>query len=336
MTHDLFLFSWLVQPGAYCWRPAPAPSTAEEGPAKAGDDLWAGQPDVSPASPARQYHPLREYTGLFQIFATTPPNPEGVRAFADRFGMLLDARPSVASVRTKRRKGRRTRVTLAEHSEPFHMWRTEILQMREAVRLWRMLEEADREGLGSHVRCQRRSARGASVEYDSHPQLPAGVEPPPPDGRTKLVVPLDQPAGSRLPDPGDPSLAVRILQDLIAPRLVDGVRPTVTLEPGLNGAIRIGLMPVHLLAGLWLQFAFAVSEHKEYRRCPVCQCEFEVSPGVARTNRRFCSIACKNASFRGRQGQARRMHAEGKTPRQIAQELGADVTTIEGWLGAGG
>jgi hypothetical protein len=62
----------------------------------------------------REYKPLQEYTGLFQILAETPATPDGILAFANRFGALYSKSPTPVS-------------------EPMELWELEINQLRMLV-----------------------------------------------------------------------------------------------------------------------------------------------------------------------------------------------------------
>jgi endogenous inhibitor of DNA gyrase (YacG/DUF329 family) len=64
--------------------------------------------------------------------------------------------------------------------------------------------------------------------------------------------------------------------------------------------LEVHFWPRDLLSALWIQFGLAVSGQKQYRKCAWCGSAFEISPRVARTNRLFCSNACKQADYRDR------------------------------------
>lgn len=98
----------------------------------------------------------------------------------------------------------------------------------------------------------------------------------------------------------------------------------------------LALRPIDLLSTMWLQFALAVVENKEYRKCESCSRSFELSPEVNRISRYYCSNACRVKAYRGRKAQARRFAKGGKTISQIAETLDSDVPTIKKWLADGG
>jgi hypothetical protein len=70
----------------------------------------------------------------------------------------------------------------------------------------------------------------------------------------------------------------------------------------------------------------------QYRSCKACGSWFELSPGVVRKSRLFCSDACKSMDYRDKQNQARQLYADKKTFRQIARELGSEVAVVKGWI----
>lgn len=327
MDLDRNPFRWAVQPGAYSCRTATV--VGKQGRQDYRTFVWV-EGDNLALPPPRRYEPLAEQTGLFLTFAATPPTQEGILHFADRFGMLLDARVTV----TPPTAGRRTKLreTLAQHCEPYELWYSEILKMREAVRVWTMLEQGDHEGLASRIRWTKEGRR-SQVEYDSHPELTRGAEPPPPDRRTTEVIASADVNADWLNRfaAGDVVQPARVLlQRMLNRQFDDNLRPHVSLDA--DGVLDLCIRPATLLAALWLQFGRAACEHKQYRECLVCGNPFEVSPETARTNRRFCSTACKNRSFRSRQEQARRLHAEGMAAAEIAAQLGASVAVVEGWV----
>jgi hypothetical protein len=78
-------------------------------------------------------------------------------------------------------------------------------------------------------------------------------------------------------------------------------------EPYLNLRARIDpftsnleLWTDSLISAMYMQLAQAVSGNKKYRQCAWCKSSFEITPRIARTNRMFCSNACKQADYRHR------------------------------------
>jgi hypothetical protein len=96
--------------------------------------------------------------------------------------------------------------------------------------------------------------------------------------------------------------------------------------------LRLEVIPRTFSAFIWLQFGRAVAEGKEYSRCLECDSYFEHSATTARTNRRFCSNACRSKNYRERQEEARRRHAEGWSLHEIVRYLDSDKVTVQGWL----
>jgi hypothetical protein len=91
-------------------------------------------------------------------------------------------------------------------------------------------------------------------------------------------------------------------------------------------------VPQNLIGGIWLQFAQAVAENKDYGRCKECGAWFEVSPQGARKSRMYCSDTCKIAAYRDRIEQALRLHEDGWSYRKIAKELGTTEEQAERWV----
>src|SRR5262249_28052326 len=81
-------------------------------------------------------------------------------------------------------------------------------------------------------------------------------------------------------------------------------------------------MPRSLLGAIYLQLAHAVAGSRPSRRCEVCGRWFELDPAKTRADRRTCSNTCRTKRYRQRQYRARDLHAQGKSPRQIARVLG--------------
>jgi hypothetical protein len=81
------------------------------------------------------------------------------------------------------------------------------------------------------------------------------------------------------------------------------IRPE--LRPGVDGRLRIVLVPHSLLDFLWLQFAQHVGSDAKLFRCEQCNRPFLVGTGTSRRSQaKYCSDACRHAAFRHRRGGA--------------------------------
>lgn len=285
-------FTWFCQPGAYSWR---KDDTAAYLQVDAGLAI--------PSGPAQRYAPLADWTGLFLQFANTFPEEKSILAFVNRYGMLLSAQTNRQFVLQKRstvRKRRRSLEVLAPHSETLAFWQQEIRALRNAVHIWR-----------------------ASREY------------PPVDliNFLPLMEISDIEFMNSLRDSKQLDLLKKAhgwLGQQINKCLENQV--SIQFEPDSSGNLTLQIMPRNLLQAIWFQFGLAVSQNKEYRQCDFCKDWFELSPEVARTNRRFCSAACKHKAYRQRKDSARQMRSEGLDVAQIASELETTVDVVQGWL----
>jgi hypothetical protein len=96
----------------------------------------------------------------------------------------------------------------------------------------------------------------------------------------------------------------------------------------------MGLTPRSLLGAMWLQFAQQVTGQASHRPCKVCGKWLTLSKDDYgfRSDREFCSAACRQKDYRAKIKEARRLKAEGQTVRQIAKHFGTTTDTINNWL----
>lgn len=323
-TEDFAVFKWLVQPGIYRWEPELGAvfsgSIAEE----SHFQLMANPAQADRAQPLLRYAPLVDFPGLFLTFATTRPDPDIILGLADRYGMLLRAEPTLVTVPARRlrqgRKGETLRETLAAHAEPFSLWRRVLLELYNATTIWKLTQQPDSGDLHQFFRyvAKKKIIRYAASWHDHQfrEEVASGDQ--------------AQTLWSACSD-GDVSPVGRYwLAKTINRNLPDPV--LIRFLPEDTGSVSIQPMPANLLQSLWAQLGLAVAANKEFRQCLACDNFFELTPEVARTNRRFCSISCKNRIFRQRQDQARQHHAEGRPFEKIAEELGTTVDVIKRWI----
>jgi hypothetical protein len=267
------------------------------------------------------YTPLRVHSALFRELADTEPTPEGIKAFADRFGCL--GLPAFADPNTppSRSKGSpfTSRLECIE-GERYEDWQKEIQALRHAVELWDMARAGDEAGLSRHVRWSL-DRQSVCITFLSDEK---GVD-------TDLMEELPESEWFRPGDVIRPALFYvqgqvnRVLGHL------QRVSPQLVYEPQA-GQLTLHFIPENLLGAIWLQLAQAISGNKQYRQCQGCKKWFELSPEVARTNRLFCSDKCRTRAYRGRKEQAQTMAKEGKSIKEIAKELESDVNIVKSWI----
>jgi hypothetical protein len=69
------------------------------------------------------------------------------------------------------------------------------------------------------------------------------------------------------------------------------------------------------------QLAVAVHGAWPFQECDHCHKHFRLAPGVNRADRRTCSATCKQYLYHHRVARASELYAQGRTFRQIVQEL---------------
>jgi hypothetical protein len=255
----------------------------------------------------REYAPLCEHTGLFRAFAATKPTPEGCIAFADKYGGLLGG-----------------------HGRPENLldWQLHVAEMTRAVELWDLISRGDTEGLARHIVWVKGREGDDEVAYVPAPDALR-------DEWSTIATARMAGGGLERFQHGDVffpavlyvrGLANRRLDEHVAPRLnYDG-------ESDRPGGLVLQMEPKNLLGALWLQFAQGVSGNREYRQCGGCREWFEVSPGRSRSDKLYCSDACRARAYRERPQRATRMRAEGRPVVEIAKILNADEGQVRKWL----
>ena len=68
---------------------------------------------------------------------------------------------------------------------------------------------------------------------------------------------------------------------------------------GAEDSVQLQLRPNNLLQAMWLQFGQAIAANKSFRKCQ-CGTWFEISRKVARSDKIFCTEACKARAYRQR------------------------------------
>ena len=282
----------------------------------------------------RVYDPMREETGLFRNFAELESSPDAILAFANRYGELgegdwglpLDFRrarikappdTSLDEVRMQRTMPESILPVLKQLEadggvvgDPLSTWRSEIREMADCVELLELIEEKDRAAIAARFRTTGTSARylGPTSQGPIIVQTPRQF-----NGAATL------------------SAALSVLHTRIKQRLTRRLTPRLKIDEK-SGKSVLSFSPERLRDVLWLQLAEAMCYERRYRQCEVCAKWFEVAPDVARTSRMYCSTACKLKAYRRRQKEARRLRTAGKSLREIAKAVSAEMETVKGWV----
>jgi len=74
-----------------------------------------------------------------------------------------------------------------------------------------------------------------------------------------------------------------------------------------------------------------MSSDKEQRLCPGCGEWFELEKG-GRSDRAYCTDACRKRVYRDRRDKARQLFSEGKSVKEIAKTLDAEQESVKGWV----
>ena len=319
MPGEIFEFNWFRHTDGY--------SVMETG-------TGAGQVAVIAANtnPARgvgdvaQYNPLRQHKCLFRTFAETDSQGEGILAFVNDYGLLgLD-----------REKADPEGPPLPSSVESLSAWQHEIKAMRKALALWDMVQDEDSRGLSACF-SPLISWVNADINGASERDLPDPATAFPDFEPDDLRWFRTHPEVIEWYRAGDMSVpALMRVQAIINRHLEKRISPRILWEDARRRRWSLYFTPVSLIGAIWLQFAQSVTQEKDYRRCRQCETWFEIDHYTARTNRYFCSNACRSKAYRDRQGKARALHGQGMDVAAIAEQLGSDEDTVSRWIAKAG
>ena len=336
MAAELLEFDWDVSPSGYRWVEATfvpdepygtgtlAPMTDTPAPKPAL--VWAGPEVFGPTPP----HPHPE-PALFRLFAEVNPNKESILAFANRYGDLGIAVKLHLAIRDPDAGPGPARGTFLV------VWQNQIADMQRLAGLWDLLLAGDRERLAQHIEWTRGGPEGLAVHFDSNPTAGTGRGPSLGSDRVRVLIASRQTGPELLEqwdvdDPVGPAwVYLQWAIDEHLRHLASEVPTSMVWDPRAKRPVLRLLAPT-LASAVWLQFAEAISTSRTFSRCRECQKWFPVGPELARSNRRFCSNACRSKAYRERQDRARRLRTEGKSFEEIAVELESDVATVRGWI----
>jgi hypothetical protein len=290
---------------------------------------------------------------LFLLFADTPDTKEGIRSFADLYGLLGLNGPDGAVMLPIGPLYGSPRKRALSTGELFSAWRREAREMRQAVSLWSALREAqsgDMTRLSTHIRW----AGNNLVYYDDQPDRPLPAEARllgiaslfrkrtadnHEDGfRTVAVIASEKlnPHWLKLFRFGDYLMPAKYyLQKLVNEQLKARVSPQLLWNLRRNRPdLALFFVPQNLLGLMWLQLAEAVNGNRGYRQCSACGTWMVITPeGTGSRSSRFtCSNACRMKVYYGRRVEARRLYQQGLPVREIARRLNTARQMVHGWV----
>lgn len=249
--------------------------------------------------PGVAFKTYQPHSGLYREFAGLQETPKSIVRFANRYGSLGEvSRPDMGEV---------------SHGRFTEDWLARIRRMRLTVAL------ADAVGAGELAAI--RKALVALFLLD------------------QAVLEGDLLLGEvmRGANPDPRRLTPDEVAMVAARRLYYPLRGCLDLHAAATWNSRKKSVDVRLRYwGIWefmyAQMCIALVQGWKFQQCVACGKWFQLSPGVNRADRSSCSPSCRFTLYRRRKQQAQGLHEEGKTPKQIAREVGSSVETIKNWL----
>ena len=263
---DPFIFRWKLNEAGYQW--------AE------GIDR---KPRLIPRlEPGKGSKPIELQKTVFAEFALMEPTEESIQKFADTYGTLFgsyDVKDSVLG------EG-----GIASGGTSLDKWRSAIGDMRVLFDLWEDIENSRIAELKKVIRWRKTPDGDSSVSYLLRS----------PTRRVNQMLAHSKFSKAtliRFTDDRGVLLAARCaLREEVNQRLAEHPTvPSLVWTPDYDE--RIVFKPPHLLAGLWLQFAQAITGEFGIKRC-LCGKFLQIGPGGRRADIDACSPACRQRKKR--------------------------------------
>lgn len=129
------------------------------------------------------------------------------------------------------------------------------------------------------------------------------------------------------------------IQSSINRKLDQHAAPRLLYDPD-QGTMGLRIVPKNLLGAMWLQFGEAIDSTRKFDRCKQCNSWFAISKSE-RTNRLFCSDACKSKHYRKRKERTIELFSAGYSVEEIvrqleSEQLDTDERTVRRWIGREG
>lgn len=274
-----------------------------------------------------RYKPLRLDISLFRVFANTPPTEEGILAFANKYGFLGGPLRRQVGIHVQDPKGEVP--VMYAYGDRLSDWQQQINLMSDLVTVWDKAMEGDTDWLSRRMRW-----RGLRYVFEKNPPPPLPAKPLHRSRADMLTTyGLDKNLPLELCQPPEDlqEAAKRHVASRVSYNLQGMVSPVLEAADGTTD-FRLELDPYGLIGALWLQFAQSIARNEVLRVCPGCKTPITLSPDVARSDREFCSHACRQADYRKRQAAARQLHSRGLGLSEIAEQVGSDPKTVHSWL----
>jgi len=266
---------------------------------------------------------IDRYPKLFEEFAKTPDSTEGCAAFAREYGFLYSRFGVSRWPRQWQalRKNEGNRFSGWKQAESVDQWRYVIRLFRTIIGLWKGLEAPDTEELERVLLEGPRYRSEATYEIDQlaiYTRYRCGEEEArlAPDYSTFFIGHCQR-------------MRLAILNECVRDQ---GFQFSTEFVPHLEGQVALRMPPGNLYTALVFQLFEAMITKKDFRQCEVCGTWFELHPDKARTDKLYCSEACRFKAYRHRQSSAYEMHCQGKSIEDIADALGTSALKVEGWI----
>ena len=220
------------------------------------------------------YYPLQEHPNLFQTLARLEPTQKAILSFANTYGVLGGRSMDIEVPREGGRVEQRT-------GEPLDYWQDEILDLRFLYNVWIALNKQDIESLSSlgeligNVFWRRDEYMPWYSSTDSTDSLPRVHKP------SERVTWIEMSKGAR----------EHLCQE-VSRRLEKWVSPKLQASEDATADLLL-FAPSNLIGAIWLQFAQAINGAKNWKQCPGCNMFFEVAKWATRSDRKTCSVKCR-------------------------------------------